>query len=127
MTRIDHAEVSNQMYANYAAGKETQALKSVVGEEALSDEERRFLKFETNYERKFVNQDPYDNRDIFTSLDIAWELLAAFPPQELKHVSKKQKDTDKPKTLEKFYTRDARKAYGKFGPGCDKMQAKKGH
>merc|ERR1712170_79531 len=56
MTRIDHPEVSNQMYANYAAGKETQALKSVVGEEALSIEEKRFLQFEEDYERKFVSQ-----------------------------------------------------------------------
>jgi V-type H+-transporting ATPase subunit B len=43
MTRVDHPAVSNQMYANYAAGKDTQALKAVVGEEALSMEEKRYL------------------------------------------------------------------------------------
>jgi V-type H+-transporting ATPase subunit B len=43
-------------YANYAAGKETQALKAVVGEEALSKEEKRYLDFERDYERKFLTQ-----------------------------------------------------------------------
>jgi V-type H+-transporting ATPase subunit B len=108
MTRMDHSEVSNQMYANYAAGKETQALKAVVGEEALSVEERRYLAFEEDYEKKFVTQDPYDNRDIFTSLNLAWELLEAFPPNELKHV---------PKSLSQFYPRDKRMAYGNYGVG----------
>jgi len=50
MTRVDHPAVSNQMYANYAAGKDTEALKAVVGEEALSEEEKQFLKFEERFE-----------------------------------------------------------------------------
>jgi V-type H+-transporting ATPase subunit B len=36
MTREDHPQVSNQLYANYAIGKDTAAMKAVVGEEALS-------------------------------------------------------------------------------------------
>merc|ERR1712178_651410 len=36
MTRRDHSEVSNQLYANYATAKDTAAMKAVVGEEALS-------------------------------------------------------------------------------------------
>src|SRR6195952_4167921 len=52
MTREDHPAVSNQVYANYAGGKETQALKAVVGEEALSIEEKRLLEFEGTFERK---------------------------------------------------------------------------
>lgn len=87
MTRLDHPAVSNQMYANYAAGKETQALKAVVGEEALSQEEKRFLDFEKNFEGKFLSQDPYDNRDIFTSLNMCWDLLELFPPEDLKQIS----------------------------------------
>ena len=41
---------------------DTQALKAVVGEEALSAEEKRFLEFEQNFEKKFLAQDPYDVR-----------------------------------------------------------------
>merc|ERR1711871_103910 len=89
MTRRDHSEVSNQMYANYAAGKETQALKAVVGEEALTVEEKRYLTFETEYEQRFVKQNPYENRSVFESLDMAWELLEAFPPKELKQIQEK--------------------------------------
>lgn len=33
MTRKDHGDVSNQMYANYAIGKDVMAMKAVVGEE----------------------------------------------------------------------------------------------
>jgi len=104
MTREDHPSVSNQMYANYAAGKETQALKAVVGEEALSTEEKRYIEFETNFERKFLSQDPYENRDIFASLNLCWDLLELFPPDELKQI--------KPDLRDKFYFRDARLKYG---------------
>jgi len=86
-TRIDHSPVSDQMYANYAQGKEVQALKAVVGEEALSVEEKQYLTFETNYERRFVRQDAYENRTIFESLDLAWDLLESFPPIALKKIS----------------------------------------
>lgn len=103
MTRVDHPPVSNQMYANYAAGKETQALKAVVGEEALSAEEKLFLEFERDFETKFLSQDPYDNRDIFTSLNMAWELLETFAPQDLTKIA--------PGIREQFYKRDRRMAF----------------
>lgn len=56
MTRKDHSEVSNQLYANYAIGKDVQAMKAVVGEEALSSEDLLYLEFLDKFEGKFVNQ-----------------------------------------------------------------------
>ena len=56
MTRKDHSEVSNQLYANYAIGKDVQARKAVVGEEALSSEDLLYLEFLDKFESKFVNQ-----------------------------------------------------------------------
>eukprot|EP00879_Flechtneria_rotunda_P002805 GHRR01003016.1.p1 GENE.GHRR01003016.1~~GHRR01003016.1.p1 ORF type:complete len:477 (+),score=137.63 GHRR01003016.1:99-1529(+) len=56
MTRKDHSEVSNQLYANYAIGKDVAAMKAVVGEEALSSEDLLYLEFLDKFERKFVNQ-----------------------------------------------------------------------
>lgn len=41
----DHSEVSNQLYANYAIGKDVAAMKAVVGEEALSPEDLLYLEF----------------------------------------------------------------------------------
>jgi uncharacterized protein with von Willebrand factor type A (vWA) domain len=56
MTRKDHSEVSNQLYANYAIGKDVVAMKAVVGEEALSSEDLLYLEFLDKFEAKFVNQ-----------------------------------------------------------------------
>ena len=56
MTREDHGEVSNQLYANYAIGKDVQAMKAVVGEEALTAEDRLSLDFLDKFESKFITQ-----------------------------------------------------------------------
>jgi len=98
MTRIDHADVSNQLYANYAIGKDVNAMKAVVGEEALSSEDLLYLEFLTKFEGEFIAQGAYENRDIFTSLDIAWKLLRTFPRPMLKRM--------KAKILDDFYTRE---------------------
>jgi len=120
MTRVDHGPVSNQMYANYAAGKETQALKAVVGVEALSTEEKRFLKFEEDFEKGFLRQDAYENRDIFYSLNKAWELLDQFPAEDLKQIDLKIRA--------QFYSREARAKFEKerlSGGKDDKKEEKK--
>ncbi len=52
----DHGEVSNQLYANYAIGKDVAAMKAVVGEEALSPEDLLYLEFLEKFEKKFVAQ-----------------------------------------------------------------------
>lgn len=54
MTREDHPEVSNQLYANYAIGKDTAAMKAVVGEEALSQEDKTYLQFLESFEKNFI-------------------------------------------------------------------------
>jgi V-type H+-transporting ATPase subunit B len=99
MTRRDHSEVSNQLYANYAIGKDVQAMKAVVGEEALSSEDLLYLEFLDKFERKFVAQGAYDTRDIFQSLDLAWSLLRIFPRELLRRIPAK--------TLDLFYSRDS--------------------
>lgn len=48
--------MSNQLYANYAIGKDVAAMKAVVGEEALSAEDLLYLEFLDKFERKFVAQ-----------------------------------------------------------------------
>jgi len=97
MTRKDHSEVSNQLYANYAIGKDVAAMKAVVGEEALSEEDKLYLEFLDKFERKFVSQGSYEARDIFQSLDLAWSLLRIFPKELLRRVT--------PKTIEEYYDR----------------------
>uniref|UniRef100_F7A8C2 Vacuolar proton pump subunit B n=2 Tax=Ciona intestinalis TaxID=7719 RepID=F7A8C2_CIOIN len=86
MTRKDHSDVSNQLYANYAIGKDVQAMKAVVGEEALTQDDMLYLEFLTKFEKSFIAQGSYENRTVFDSLDIGWELLRIFPKEMLKRI-----------------------------------------
>ncbi|XP_067835001.1 V-type proton ATPase subunit B-like [Heptranchias perlo] len=86
MTRKDHADVSNQLYACYAIGKDVQAMKAVVGEEALTSDDLLYLEFLQKFEKNFIAQGPYENRTIFDSLDIGWQLLRIFPKEMLKRI-----------------------------------------
>jgi V-type H+-transporting ATPase subunit B len=70
MTRRDHADVSNQLYAKYAIGKDAQAMKAVVGEEALSQEDRLSIEFLEKFEAEFISQSPYEYLTKFYSHDI---------------------------------------------------------
>lgn len=100
MTRKDHGEVSNQLYANYAIGRDVQAMKAVVGEEALSSEDLLYLEFLEKFEKRFVNQGPYEARTIFDSLQIAWSLLRIFPRELLRRITAK--------TLDAYYDKEAK-------------------
>lgn len=53
-TRADHQEVSNQLYFNYAMGKDTLAMKAVVGEEALNQDDLLYLEFLERFENDFI-------------------------------------------------------------------------
>ena len=97
MTRHDHGDVSNQLYANYSIGKDVLAMKSVVGEEALSEEDFLYLEFLEKFEHKFINQGAAESRTIFQSLDLGWELLRIMPREMLKRVPGK--------VLDEFYAR----------------------
>lgn len=100
MTRVDHSDVSNQLYANYAIGKDAQAMKAVVGEEALSSDDLLYLEFLEKFEKGFIAQGAYEARSIFDSLEIGWQLLRIFPKEMLKRIPEK--------ILNEFYARDGR-------------------
>lgn len=97
LTRKDHGDVSNQLYAKYAVGKDAASMKAVVGEEALSADDKLALEFLDRFEKEFVGQGAYESRTIFESLDIAWDLLRIFPKESLNRIS--------PKILAEFYSR----------------------
>ena len=99
LTRRDHGDVSNQLYSLYAIGKDAAAMKAVVGEEALSAEEKLALTFLGRFENEFVNQGIGENRSIFDSLELGWNLLRVFPRENLNRIPKK--------VLDEFYSRKA--------------------
>merc|ERR1712087_91790 len=100
MTRKDHSDVSNQLYACYAIGKDVQAMKAVVGEEALTPDDLLYLEFLSKFEKNFIAQGSYEDRTVFESLDIGWQLLRIFPKEMLKRIPAS--------TLAEFYPRDSR-------------------
>ncbi|KAL6122884.1 Vacuolar ATP synthase subunit B [Nucleospora cyclopteri] len=85
-TRKDHSDVSNQLYAKYAIGKDAQSMKAVIGEESLSDEDKLSIKFLQRFEKEFISQDKNENRTIEESLDKGWELLRIFPKEMLNRI-----------------------------------------
>ncbi len=87
-TREDHKGVSDQMYAGYATGRDLRSLSAVVGEEALTETDRKFLKFADAFENRFVRQGAYEDRSIEQTLDLGWDLLSMLPEEELKRVKK---------------------------------------
>ncbi|MDP3742527.1 MAG: V-type ATP synthase subunit B [Candidatus Micrarchaeota archaeon] len=93
-TRDDHSGVSSQLYASYAEGRDLRNLVAVVGEEALTERDKKFLHFSDAFEKRFVSQGKYENRTIEQSLELGWDLLAGIPESELKRV--------KPEHIEKY-------------------------
>ena len=86
-TREDHKAVADQLYALYAEGRDLRGLLSIVGEEALSERDKRLLWFADEFERKFVTQSFDENRTLQQSLEIAWELFAQMPLELLTRVN----------------------------------------
>jgi V/A-type H+-transporting ATPase subunit B len=86
-TREDHANVSDQLYSAYAEGRDLRNLVAIVGEEALTDRDRRFLEFADRFEKEFVTQDRDEDRSIEKTLEIGWRLLSVLPERELKRIS----------------------------------------
>jgi V/A-type H+-transporting ATPase subunit B len=84
-TREDHRAVANQLYAAYAQGRDLRRLVAIVGEEALSDTDRRYLRFADDFESRIVGQGD-EGRSIEETLSIGWELMAGLPMSELKRV-----------------------------------------
>jgi len=85
-TREDHSEVSNQLYAAYSRGVEVRSLAVIVGEESLSEVERRYLKFADVFEKRFLSQGWRENRSIEETLGLAWEVLSVLPEDELTNI-----------------------------------------
>ncbi len=86
-TREDHRELANQLYSSYAEGQEIRRLTAIVGEEALSDLDRKFLRFADLFEQQLIHQADQE-RSIEETLDIGWKILGIIPKSELRRINK---------------------------------------
>ncbi|BCU67418.1 V-type ATP synthase subunit B [Sulfolobales archaeon HS-7] len=85
-TRDDHKDVSNQLFASYARAIDLRGLAAIVGEDSLSEVDRKYLLFGELFERKFITQGVTENRPIEKTLDIGWEVLSELPESELTNI-----------------------------------------
>ena len=85
-TSGDHSDVLNQLFACYAKGKESRELAVILGEGALSELDRLYLKFADQFESRFVRQAEDEDRSIQQTLEIGWDLLKIIPRPELKRI-----------------------------------------
>ena len=97
-TREDHSGTMNQLFAAYARGKDAKELMTILGEAALSDDDKLYAKFADEFEKRYVNQGNETNRSIEETLDLGWELLKILPKKELKRI--------KPEYIEKYLPKD---------------------
>ncbi len=93
-TREDHKQVADQLYAAYANGVDIRQLVAIIGEDALTETDRRYLEFADAFEKYFLNQGNA-NRSIDESLNLAWALLSILPESALSRISKS--------LIEKYY------------------------
>ncbi len=96
-TRFEHPRLANQLFACYSRGKELELLSAILGEESLSEVDKKYLEFVSAFEGEFINQKDNPNRTVIESLDLGWRLLRILPQDELRRL--------KPEDLEKFYHR----------------------
>ncbi|WEL16378.1 MULTISPECIES: V-type ATP synthase subunit B [unclassified Halorhabdus] len=86
LTREDHGDVQSQLYAAYAEAEDLRDLVNIVGREALSERDNKYLDFGDRFESEFVDQGYDTARSIDQTLDIAWDLLSDLPKEELNRI-----------------------------------------
>lgn len=86
-TREDHAALANQLFSAYAKVQDAVSLASVIGEDELSDIDKKYLEFGKAFENRFIKQGAAENRSIEETLDLGWEILTLLPESELDRVS----------------------------------------
>jgi len=88
-TRADHQDLMNQLYASYARVMDARSLASVIGEDELSNIDKKYIQFGNLFEKHYLSQNNNQNRPIEQTLDLGWNLLSVLPKSELDRVDEK--------------------------------------
>ena len=78
-TRGDHLAFAAQLVAALARARAAQDLADLIGAEALTETDRRYLAFDDAFSRDLVNQRTDESRALRTRLDRAWQVLSMLP------------------------------------------------
>ena len=96
-TREDHDEVASQLFSSYSRVQDVRSLAQIIGEDDLSEIDKKFIEFGIAFEKKFLSQKTDEKRSIEETLDIAWNILSILPTEELERLS--------PAMIEKYYNK----------------------
>jgi V/A-type H+-transporting ATPase subunit B len=94
-TREDHPDIANQVFSAYSRVQDVRSLAQVIGEDDISEMDKKYMDFGRQFEQKFLNQGVEGNRNMLETLDIMWELLRMLPRAELDRIN--------PELLDKYY------------------------
>ncbi len=94
-TREDHPELANQIFSAFSKVQEVEALAQVIGEDELSEVDKKYLEFGRQFEERFIKQGYDENRNIIETLELGWDLLSILPREELNRLS--------PEIMEKYF------------------------
>ncbi|MFC2162396.1 V-type ATP synthase subunit B, partial [Candidatus Altiarchaeota archaeon] len=78
-----------------AEGRDLKDLVAVVGEDALTERDKKFLEFTDRFEGEFLSQERSEDRTIEETLELGWDLLTILPERDLKRID--------PKILEEYH------------------------
>ena len=88
LTREDHPELSDQLYALTSRALQAAELAEVVGADALPDADQRLLSFREALEREFLSQGQHEARALEATLDLGWRVVSRLPRSELTMISR---------------------------------------
>lgn len=91
-TREDHPELATQIFTAYSRVQDVLSLSQIVGEDELSEIDRKYLEFGRKFDDKFVSQSYETSRNISETIDLMWELLSILPKNELSRIDQKYID-----------------------------------
>ena len=97
-TREDHQALANQLFSAYSKVNDAKSLASVIGEDELSDIDKKYIYFGKEFDKRFLTQGMHENRTIEETLDLGWQLLKLLPKSELDRIPDE--------ILDKYYPKD---------------------
>lgn len=82
-TRDDHPDVAAQLQAALAHAQRVSGLAELLGRDALSESDRRYLRLADAFEQELLTQGTDEARSIDETLDLAWQVVSVLPRREL--------------------------------------------
>lgn len=88
-THPDHPALAAQLYASYSQAQQSRVLAGVVGEEGLTENDRKLLAFGDAFERQVIHQG-VEARTLEESMTVGWSVLRDLPRAELHRLDDRQ-------------------------------------